>query len=115
MKNYLGGILRILFVGVIVLGAIFTPQYSASAAPVLTVQPITWNVIGLDSNNVNVGPNDFPVGVRVCNTGDQPAANVVATFVWDSTNAYVELRPGSLNQITEPSLAIGSCFDYRVG
>ena len=33
-------------------------------AATLTVTPITWDVIGLDSNNVNVGPNLYLVGVR---------------------------------------------------
>ena len=54
----------------------------AVAAADLTVTPLTWNVIGLDSNNVNVGPNDFPVGARVCNAGTD-ASNVLATFVWE--------------------------------
>lgn len=50
--------------------SLFRPQSSASAAPILTITPLTWNIIGLDSNNVNVGPNRFPVGARVCNAGD---------------------------------------------
>src|SRR4051812_12591212 len=33
----------------------------AEAAPVLTITPMTWGVAGLDSNNVTVGPNVFPV------------------------------------------------------
>jgi 3D (Asp-Asp-Asp) domain-containing protein len=33
----------------------------------LTITPVTWNVVGLDSNNVAVGPNVFPLGARVCN------------------------------------------------
>ena len=32
----------------------------------MTITPITWNIIGLDSSNVYVGPNSFPVGARVC-------------------------------------------------
>ena len=32
----------------------------------LTVTPITWNVIGLDSNGPQSGPQHFPVGARVC-------------------------------------------------
>ena len=32
----------------------------------VTIEPLTWNFIGLDSNNVNAGPNRFPVGARVC-------------------------------------------------
>src|SRR5438874_2227166 len=49
----------------------------------LSITPISWDIIGLDSNNVNGGPNDFLVGARVKNTGDQTANNVVANFTWD--------------------------------
>jgi hypothetical protein len=50
------------------------PQINASAAAMLTITPLTWNVIGLDSNAASVGPNDFPVGARVCNTGTTAAS-----------------------------------------
>ena len=46
--------------------SLFRPQFGVSAAPGLTITPITWNVVGLDSNEVSVGPADFPVGARVC-------------------------------------------------
>lgn len=82
------------------------------AATTLTVTPITWNVIGLDSNNVNVGPNRFPVGARVCNTGSAAASNVTATLVWDSSNSYIDIRPGTNNSLSVPSLAIGACTDF---
>ncbi len=36
-----------------------------SAQAQLTIKPTTWNVIGLDSNNVNTGPDTFQVGARV--------------------------------------------------
>ena len=86
------------------------PQVQAQ--PNLTITPITWNIIGLDSNNVNVGPNNFPVGARVCNTGDEPATNVAATFVWDSSDPYINLRSGSLGTLSVPSLAAGQCTDF---
>ncbi|HRQ23337.1 MAG TPA: hypothetical protein PLF42_07930, partial [Anaerolineales bacterium] len=101
---------RVSFLFVFVLSLI--PFQSASAAANLTITPITWNVIGLDSNNVNTGPNNFPVGARVCNTGDAPATNVSANFVWDSTNALIDLRPGSLNPISIPALNDGDCYDF---
>src|SRR5690554_2930899 len=53
---------------------------SASAAAQLVVEPITWDVIGLDHNAVNTGPNEFPVGARVRNIGDEPATNVTVQF-----------------------------------
>ena len=63
-----------------ILGAL-TGSSRAAAGP-LTVTPVTWDVLGLDSNNVNTGPAAFPVGVRVCNTGSDPATNVVGTWSW---------------------------------
>ncbi len=91
----------------------------ATAAPSLTVEPITWNVIGLDSNNVNVGPNNFPVGARVCNTDPATAAtNVTAVFVWDdgkdlySGHPFINLRADSLSEITLATLTAGACSDF---
>ena len=96
---------------IILMTALLQPKFSASAAPILTVTPITWNVVGLDSNDVNVGPNIFPVGVRVCNIGDSPATAVTATFTWDSSNNYIGLSSGSLNPILLSSLANNQCTD----
>jgi len=56
------------FLILVLLLSLFQPQTTASAAAVLTITPLTWNIIGLDSNNVNVGPNNFPVGARVVAT-----------------------------------------------
>jgi len=103
--------IRILASSIIFCILIIIPQSTVAAAANLIVTPITWNVIGLDSNNVNEGPNQFPVGARVCNTGDAPATNLVGDFIWDSVNTYIDLRTGSLNQITLSSLPAGECFD----
>jgi len=108
-------IFRALFALFILLSLVLSPQAPARAAAVLTIEPITWNVIGLDSNNVNVGPNHFPVGARVCNTGDTAALNVQATFVWDSTNTYINIRPGTSSALTLSSLSNVSpnnCYDF---
>jgi hypothetical protein len=70
MKHRVYSFLRFALPVVLIVGlfvSLFHPQSNASAAAVLTISPLTWNVIGLDSNNVNVGPNNFPVGARVCN------------------------------------------------
>ncbi len=92
---------------------IFGPAVAASN---LTLTPITWNVMGLDSNDVTVGPNNFPVGVRVCNPNATAATNVLLTFVWDTTDTYINLRSGSYGTAgnpypTIPSLAAGACVD----
>jgi uncharacterized repeat protein (TIGR01451 family) len=80
-----------------------------SAYAGITIQPTTWNVIGLDSNNVNTGPNTFPVGVRVCNTGGAAVTNVTGNFVWDSSNTYINLSGAST--INVQTLAAGACTD----
>ncbi|HET9209315.1 MAG TPA: hypothetical protein VFR03_02890, partial [Thermoanaerobaculia bacterium] len=98
------------------LAAALVSQAPAFAAANLTIAPISWNIVGLDSNNVNVGPNNFPVGARVCNTGDAAATNVTSTYVWDSADPYINLRPGTLTSYTGAdavaSLAPGTCHDF---
>lgn len=83
---------------------IFLP---ADAGAALTVTPSTWNIIGLDSNDVNNGPNRFPVGAKVCSTTS--VTDVAVTLTWDSANAYIALRAGSSNPITIPSIGAGGC------
>jgi hypothetical protein len=51
-----------------------------SAHAQLSITPTTWNVIGLDSNNVNTGPDTFQAGARVCNTGAATLENVRSEF-----------------------------------
>lgn len=81
-----------------------------SAYAGLTITPVTWNVIGLDSNNTAVGPDTYQIGARACNTGGAAVSNVVGTFVWDSTNIYINLSGN--NPITVSSLAAGACIDF---
>lgn len=85
---------------------------AAVAAPALTITPITWGVVGLDSNNVTTGPNVFPVGARVCNTGTSNATNVASTFVWNTANALINLRTGSSSALSLATLAAGACTDF---
>ena len=85
------------------------------AAPVITITPISWDVIGLDSQiaiTSTLGPSSYPVGARVCNNGDTAATNLVATLVWSTAT------PNTLINITGPvshtlsSLAPSSCVDF---
>jgi uncharacterized repeat protein (TIGR01451 family) len=79
-----------------------------AAAASLTITTITWDVIGLDSNDVTVGPNVYPVGVRVCAVGGA-VADITVTFAWDTANAYVQLLTSATQSIA--SLADGACAD----
>lgn len=75
----------------------------------ITVTPVTWNVVGLDSNNTSTGPDTFQIGARVRNTGAAAITNVTGNFIWDSTNAYVNLSgPATINVGT---LAAGASID----
>src|SRR5256714_5918047 len=81
-----------------------------SAYAGLTITPVTWNVIGLDSNDTSTGPDTYQIGARVCNTGGAAVSNVVGTFVWDSSNAFVNLSGN--NPVTYSSLNAGACTDF---
>ena len=105
------GIVGVALISAGSVGVLPVPQAQA-AAPVLAVTPLTWNVIGLDSNAPATGPNRFPVGARVCNeVGGATATDVSAVFTWDSANAFVNLRPGSLDTIVLGSIPAGTCVD----
>jgi hypothetical protein len=101
-----------LIAGALILVFAFNPQFSASGAPILDIDLITWGVIGLDSNNVNAGPDTFPVGARVCNNGNMAATGLVSTFVWDSANAFINTQAGSLTTINVSTLGVGECYDF---
>jgi len=85
-----------------------------SARAQLTVTPVTWNVIGLDSNKYTqgVGPDTFQIGARACNTSGAALSNVTGTFFWDSSNPYINLAASTLNPVTYSSLAAGTCTDF---
>jgi uncharacterized repeat protein (TIGR01451 family) len=87
---------------------------SASGGPVLEIKPITWDIVGLDSNDVTVGPDTFPVAARVCNTGDADATNVVATIHFDApvNSAHFNLQTADpLTVLTLPPGGVGSFYD----
>jgi len=111
-------ILPLVIVLAVAVGGLFLAPRPAAALPNLTIEPLTWNIIGLDSNLPAAGPNNFPVGARVCNIGPDPATNVVVDFVWDDgkndyypADLYINLRSGSLSVINVGGLASGACYD----
>ncbi|MFZ9986805.1 MAG: hypothetical protein ACO3HV_03560, partial [Candidatus Nanopelagicales bacterium] len=86
------------------LGALDAPSAAAAPAPdvatarsdvgptaisddsigTLGITKTGWNVIGLDSNRVTVGPNQFPNGVLLCN--EVGAATLTGTATWNWTD-----------------------------
>jgi LPXTG-motif cell wall-anchored protein len=85
-----------------------TPR-PAEGADSLSVRPITWDVIGLDSNKVTDGPARYPVGARICNTGGTTTSAVTARFAWDSTNAHLALLGPATVDVG--ALAPSACSD----
>ncbi|WOD39611.1 hypothetical protein [Nodosilinea sp. E11] len=68
------------------------PLAPAMAATNLSIEPLTWDMVGLDSNNVNQGPNQYLTGARVCNIGAEPAQNLRVRFVREgATNPYMTI------------------------
>lgn len=90
--------------------ALFFGVAAQTAYAGLTITPVTWNVIGLDSNDPASGPDTYQIGARVCNTGGTAVSNVVGTFVWDSSNTYINLSGN--NPVTFGSLNAGACTDF---
>lgn len=76
-----------------------------------SITPITWNVVGLDSNNVTSGPNVFPIGARICNNTASATTGTTwqAKFNWVTTSSYITLT--SPSTLSVPSLAPGACQD----
>lgn len=113
-----------LFTAIVIASTVFNnwvPATPVRAAAVLSVTPITWNIIGLDSNSPTTGPYLFPVGARVCNTSNtDTATNVKSSFTFsDGLNAYtggtyINLRTGTLSAYTSSgvSLAPNACMDF---
>lgn len=87
---------------------LISPNLFASADAILTLEPVSWNVIGLDSNNPAAGPDTFPVGVQLCNTGTSDASSIDLAFVWDTTDPYINLRPLSYGTVGNPYPTITS-------
>ena len=91
----------------LLVGLSFPSQSSVYAAPALTITPLTWNIIGLDSNDPASGPYLFPVGARVCSAG---ATTTTVKFVWDDgSNAYngdpyINLRSSPSNSASSITL-----------
>ncbi len=80
----------------------------ASAA--LTVTPIAWDIVGLDSNSPTTGPRNFPMGMRVCST-TLTAATVSVAFNFTTAQAGISLRAGSANPVVLPQIGVGACRD----
>jgi LPXTG-site transpeptidase (sortase) family protein len=109
-KHPIRNLIPVVLAVMIILGLLLPSTLQANAAALLTITPITWNTVGLNSADVKEGQNVFLVGASVCNTGDAAASNVLVNLVWDSENTYIQTNgPGSSSL---SSLAAKSCQDF---
>ena len=120
----------------LLVGAFSAPAFSAA-----TIEAITWNVIGLDSNKPATAqpapqvfpPDRYPVGVEVCNSEGADLTNHKVRFVWDESTSpnYIHLWDSTvnwndtdgngapitdndsegLNELPVPTIADGACAD----
>jgi len=100
-------VLVALLMPIALFGALFAAAPAVAATDSLTIAPIEWNVVGLDSNNVSVGPNQYSVGARVCNVTGVAVTNVTVAWAWSTTNTYVNID-GSLSK-SIANLAANTC------
>lgn len=86
---------------------------ASPAAGQMNITPVTWDVIGVDSNApATQGPNSFQIGARICNTSSTVTqTNVTGNFVWDSFNSAIALAAGNSPTITYRTLAPLTCTD----
>lgn len=90
------------------LGLTIVPAAPAQAAATITVTRTTWDVVGLDSNRpVKSMPHLFPVGAKVCNTGDASSNSLVTN--WVSITTSTRITPPSSLQKSIGVLAPGAC------
>ncbi len=103
---------------------LFMLGWATPSLAALTITPITWNVIGLDSNSPASGPFRFPVAARVCAVGAPSNGAITATMQFHTGGTddgtfctgpafCINFRAGSLSSIplTTGPLAAGSCAD----
>ncbi|GEM_PF-6307298 len=103
----------------------------AHAAASLSIEPLTWDFVGLDSNKPdapdNQGPKDYMVGSRVCNMGDEPVRDVTVQYHNDGVDngytyiniatdtLYLDYLPPNLNTIPGTIATIPGGYTFETG
>ena len=100
---------------VVIAGGAQAQSCNQVTPPALCIDPISWNIIGLDSNKAvppnSDGPDTFMVGARACNKGATTLTNVVATYnTVGAVNAFINLADNST--ITRSEIKPGRCEDF---
>ena len=92
---------------VLSLSAMITPTSSGT----LTLTKGSWDVIGLDHNNVTDGPNQYVIQIHITNSAGTTAHSVTGTLTWTSTNTYINLAPNEVTTKSLGDIASGATVD----
>lgn len=87
-------LLAALLSSVLALAWLTVPASPASAAGEVTATSLGWNMLGLDSNKVTTGPNQYPIGAKACNTS-AAQQTVSGTWQWERTSTSIGLAANS--------------------
>ncbi|MBU7000319.1 MAG: DUF11 domain-containing protein [Theionarchaea archaeon] len=71
----------------------------------------SWDVMGLDHNNVNDGPNQYVIQIHITNSAGTIAHSVTSTLSWTSTNTYINLGPNESAVKNLGDIAAGATID----
>jgi len=113
MPTSLRRVLRALIPAVLL--ALLASGTASAALTGYSETPLTWDVIGVKSNNTGIatGPGEFPVGWRLCNTSGSTKAADTVTFTWGTAGGTgaTNISLGSPASQSIPQLAAGACDD----
>jgi len=83
--------------------------HAVSTDTTLTLTKGSWDIIGLDSNKVADGPNQFLIQIHIANTGGESATNVTAQLTLGSGSTYITSTDVGLKTIG--TIDAGSTID----
>ncbi len=88
--------------GVALLAGVLMASPAPASAAGLDVSVITWDILGVKSNNtgLSTGPGPgFPVGVKVCNSSGGTLTNVATNFAFTTSNSDITLATASTDAV----------------
>ncbi|MBU7038914.1 MAG: DUF11 domain-containing protein, partial [Theionarchaea archaeon] len=71
----------------------------------------SWDIMGLDHNNVNDGPNQYVIQIHVTNSAGSTAHSVTGSLTWTSSNTFINLAPNESATKSLGDIATGVTVD----
>lgn len=82
-RTFLWRVLLLIAVVVLASGLFFQPRPVRGQDTPLLLELITWNILGLDEDDLSNSPNTYVVAARICNLTNDPLPNLRVTFTWE--------------------------------